>query len=195
MKRFLALSADFVVIVSIALLVGCTRPSPPVRQRRLLRDLPRSARTRLLCTALSRAGPSRSSVIPAVVSMASVPSPTTAQCEEWALLRGECPKGGIRVAGCATPAARYCGITGGSYTVVARSGAADEQARARCRAARRATRRRTTAGRAAGRVRLRSADSASSFVSPSPLVFLRVFVSSWYLFRSANHEDTRDDRP
>jgi putative hemolysin len=49
------------------------------------------------------------------------------QCEEWAMLRGECPLGGLRVTGYITPAARYCAITGGRYTVVARSGAVDEQ--------------------------------------------------------------------
>jgi putative hemolysin len=49
------------------------------------------------------------------------------QCEEWALFRGECPKNGLRVTGYITPAARYCAITGGRYTVVAKSGTADEQ--------------------------------------------------------------------
>jgi putative hemolysin len=49
------------------------------------------------------------------------------QCEEWALLRGECPASGLRVTGYVTPAARYCAVTGGRYTVVARSGASDEQ--------------------------------------------------------------------
>jgi putative hemolysin len=49
------------------------------------------------------------------------------QCEEWALFRGECPAGGLRVTGYITPAARYCAITGGRYAVVAKSGAADEQ--------------------------------------------------------------------
>jgi len=49
------------------------------------------------------------------------------QCEEWALFRGECPAGGLRVTGYITPAARYCAITGGRYTVVAKSGTADEQ--------------------------------------------------------------------
>jgi len=49
------------------------------------------------------------------------------QCEEWALFRGDCPVGGLRVTGYITPAARYCAITGGRYTVVARSGAVDEQ--------------------------------------------------------------------
>ena len=49
------------------------------------------------------------------------------QCEEWAMFRGECRVGGLRVTGYITPAARYCAITGGRYTVVARSGAADEQ--------------------------------------------------------------------
>lgn len=37
------------------------------------------------------------------------------QCEEWALLRGACPKGGIRVTGYATPEERLCAIKGGKY--------------------------------------------------------------------------------
>jgi len=49
------------------------------------------------------------------------------QCEEWAMFRGECPVGGLRVTGYITPAARYCAIAGGRYAVVANSGAADEQ--------------------------------------------------------------------
>ncbi|HSN78325.1 MAG TPA: beta-Ala-His dipeptidase, partial [Anaerolineae bacterium] len=49
------------------------------------------------------------------------------QCEEWALLRGDCPLGGLKVTGYATPAARYCAITGGTYTITANSGADDEQ--------------------------------------------------------------------
>jgi putative hemolysin len=49
------------------------------------------------------------------------------QCEEWAMLRGECPVGGLRVTGYVTAAARYCAITGGRYAVNARSGAANEQ--------------------------------------------------------------------
>jgi putative hemolysin len=49
------------------------------------------------------------------------------QCEEWALLRGECPVGGRRVTGYVTPAARYCAITGGGYAITARSGGADEE--------------------------------------------------------------------
>ena len=39
------------------------------------------------------------------------------QCEEWALLRGECPVGGIRITGYVTPQARYCAIRGGDYVV------------------------------------------------------------------------------
>ena len=38
------------------------------------------------------------------------------QCEEWALLRGTCPVGGVKVTGYVTPAATYCAITGGTYT-------------------------------------------------------------------------------
>jgi hypothetical protein len=43
------------------------------------------------------------------------------------MLRGDCPVGGVKVTGYATPAARYCAISGGEYTVVANSGAEDEQ--------------------------------------------------------------------
>lgn len=49
------------------------------------------------------------------------------QCEEWALFRGECPKGGLRVTGYATPAGRYCAITGGRYTVVSAPGVTPER--------------------------------------------------------------------
>lgn len=49
------------------------------------------------------------------------------QCEEWAMLRGDCPVGGIKVTGYVTPAARYCAITGGTYAVTANSGTDSEQ--------------------------------------------------------------------
>ena len=49
------------------------------------------------------------------------------QCEEWALLRGHCPVGGLRVTGYVTPAARYCAITGGRYAITSGSGTAGEQ--------------------------------------------------------------------
>jgi len=49
------------------------------------------------------------------------------QCEEWALLRGECPKTGLRVTGFATSAGRYCAITGGRYSVVSAPGAIPER--------------------------------------------------------------------
>jgi putative hemolysin len=39
------------------------------------------------------------------------------QCEEWALLHGDCPVGGLKVTGYVTPAAQYCAITGGTYTI------------------------------------------------------------------------------
>ena len=39
------------------------------------------------------------------------------QCEEWALLRGACPAGGLKVTGYVTPEARYCAIRGGDYVV------------------------------------------------------------------------------
>jgi len=49
------------------------------------------------------------------------------QCEEWALLRGECPAGGRRITGYATEAGRYCAITGGTYTVTSGDDAATEK--------------------------------------------------------------------
>jgi len=49
------------------------------------------------------------------------------QCEEWALLRGECPKNGLRITGYATPAGRYCAITGGRYSVVSAPSAQPER--------------------------------------------------------------------
>ncbi|HQJ52061.1 MAG TPA: DUF333 domain-containing protein [Anaerolineae bacterium] len=44
------------------------------------------------------------------------------QCEEWALLRGDCPVGGRKITGYATKAAAYCAITGGTYQLTAESG-------------------------------------------------------------------------
>lgn len=35
------------------------------------------------------------------------------QCEEWALLRGECPQGGVKVTGYENDAEVFCAITGG----------------------------------------------------------------------------------
>lgn len=49
------------------------------------------------------------------------------QCEEWALLRGECPVDGVKITGYVTPAGRYCAITGGAYAITGNSGADDEQ--------------------------------------------------------------------
>ena len=49
------------------------------------------------------------------------------QCEEWALMRGDCPVGGIKVTGYATEAAVYCAITGGTYTISGTDAAGVEQ--------------------------------------------------------------------
>jgi len=35
------------------------------------------------------------------------------QCEEWALFRGNCPKGGVKITGYQTEAEIFCAITGG----------------------------------------------------------------------------------
>jgi putative hemolysin len=49
------------------------------------------------------------------------------QCEEWALYNGDCPVGGLKVTGYITPAAQYCAITGGTYTVTGNSNTENEQ--------------------------------------------------------------------
>lgn len=49
------------------------------------------------------------------------------QCEEWAMYRGDCPEGGIKVTGYITDAAVYCAISGGEYTITDKSGSDDEQ--------------------------------------------------------------------
>lgn len=38
------------------------------------------------------------------------------QCEEWALLRGNCPVGGLKITGYTTPEAVYCAIIGGAVS-------------------------------------------------------------------------------
>ena len=55
------------------------------------------------------------------------PAGDGSQCEEWALLRGDCPVGGVKVTGYVTPAAPYCAITGGTYAVTGNGGADAEQ--------------------------------------------------------------------
>ena len=60
-------------------------------------------------------------------STASATFADNQQCEEWALLHGDCPVGGVKVTGYVTPAATYCAITGGTYTATGNSGQADEQ--------------------------------------------------------------------
>lgn len=49
------------------------------------------------------------------------------QCEEWAMMRGDCPLGGVKVTGYVTDAARYCAITGGTYQVTDSSNTEEEQ--------------------------------------------------------------------
>jgi putative hemolysin len=49
------------------------------------------------------------------------------QCEEWALLRGDCPEGGLKITGYVTPAAQFCAITGGQYAVTGNSNTDQEQ--------------------------------------------------------------------
>src|SRR5262245_54856387 len=39
------------------------------------------------------------------------------QCEEWALLLGRCPRGGVRPGGYVTTSERHCAIRGGQMTI------------------------------------------------------------------------------
>ena len=48
------------------------------------------------------------------------------QCEEWALMYGDCPVGGVKVTGYASQAGRFCAISGGEYAITSGSGE-DEQ--------------------------------------------------------------------
>ncbi len=49
------------------------------------------------------------------------------QCEEWAMLRGECPVGGIKITGYLTQAAQYCAITRGDVQVTGNSNTDQKQ--------------------------------------------------------------------
>lgn len=49
------------------------------------------------------------------------------QCEEWALMRGDCPVGGLKITGYITDAAQYCAITGGTYTITGAGNTDKEQ--------------------------------------------------------------------
>jgi len=49
------------------------------------------------------------------------------QCEEWALMRDECPVGGRKITGYVTEAGRYCAITGGEYLVTDESDPTNEK--------------------------------------------------------------------
>ena len=49
------------------------------------------------------------------------------QCEEWALMRDECPAGGVVITGYVTQAAQFCAITGGEYKITANSNTDQEQ--------------------------------------------------------------------
>lgn len=40
------------------------------------------------------------------------------QCEEWALMRGDCPMGGVKVTGYDNPQQVYCAISGGQTLAV-----------------------------------------------------------------------------
>lgn len=49
------------------------------------------------------------------------------QCEEWALLRGDCAVGGRKVTGYTTKAATYCAICGGTYQITSQGGSDAEK--------------------------------------------------------------------
>ena len=47
-------------------------------------------------------------------------------CEQWALMHGECPVGGVKVTGLTSPVAGYCEITGGDYTLIGTTNTGEE---------------------------------------------------------------------
>lgn len=49
------------------------------------------------------------------------------QCEEWSLLQGHCPSGGLRVTGYITDASRYCALRGGKYIITAYATATERE--------------------------------------------------------------------
>lgn len=49
------------------------------------------------------------------------------QCEEFAMMRGDCPVGGLKVTGYITEASRYCAITGGTYVTTGATNSAGEE--------------------------------------------------------------------
>jgi putative hemolysin len=49
------------------------------------------------------------------------------QCEEWAMFRGECPAGGVKITGYVSQAAQYCVITGGEYIIITANLNADQE--------------------------------------------------------------------
>lgn len=51
----------------------------------------------------------------------------TRQCEEWAMLRGDCPVGGVSITDYITLPGIFCAISGGTYTITANGGTPDEE--------------------------------------------------------------------
>ena len=49
------------------------------------------------------------------------------QCEEWALMNGDCPEGGVKITGYVSKASIFCAITGGEYAMTSLSGESFEQ--------------------------------------------------------------------
>lgn len=49
------------------------------------------------------------------------------QCGEWALIHGDCPKGGLKVTGYVTLQSIYCVITGGTYQDTGDSDTTDKE--------------------------------------------------------------------
>jgi len=134
MKR---LTTTLITLSLVALLLGACIPVPtpsaPAPETQ-----PTSAATPALRTGASVANPASENCIQQGGTLSIVERGDDGQygtctfgdnqqCEEWALLRGDCPVGGVKVTGYTTPAARYCAITGGTYTATGKSGAEDEQ--------------------------------------------------------------------
>ena len=109
-----------ILIAALSLIAGCTATSAQAQQTPQLAN-PASVQC------VDRGGALRIERRPDGGQFGVCVFADNYQCEEWAMFRGECPVGGLRVTGYITAAARYCAITGGRYTAAAKSGMADEQ--------------------------------------------------------------------
>jgi putative hemolysin len=111
-------------VLFLVWLAGCTKPTPPSAQDAAAPRAQLANPASVHCTDVGGALVLEGRPDGAQFGVCGFAD--NRQCEEWALLRGQCPMGGVRVAGYRTAAARYCAISGGHYSITANGGSADE---------------------------------------------------------------------